>query len=206
MKRSWNTIFKQHGKVFAEPHQKMGTILGLLKKQPASRILDLGCGSGRHVVFFAENGMNVTGTDSSAEGLRMTGASLKEADLDAELLLHNFIDRFPFDDNVFDAVVSVQVIHHATSNEIAATVSEIARVLKPGGILFITVPARQNQGTRFREIEPKTRVPLDGIEKGIPHHYFDQEELTKTFGMFEIREITMDHGDHYCLLGVKPGG
>jgi len=82
-------------------------------------------------------------------------------------------------------------------------VNEMARILKPGGLLFVTVPQLQNQGTQFQQIEPGTSVPLDGREAGLPHHYFTPEELRDLFKPFLIMDLHLDRDHHYCLTAVK---
>jgi len=113
-------------------------------------------------------------------------------------------ERLPYEDEFFDAVVSVQVIHHADIATIRAIVDEVSRVLKRGGFLFVTVPGLRNQGANFEQLEPNTYIPLDGPEKGLPHHYFTPEELREVFGPhYDIVDIHLDAWDHYCLLAVK---
>jgi len=199
----WNEIFKQGGRVFPEPHEDMPRVVQLLKSRGGHTILDLGSGTGRHIVYFARNGFSVFGLDNSPEGLQATRQWLREEGLDAHLWLQNMTEKLPYEEGFFDAVVSVQVIHHADMATIKMIVHEIGRVLKPGGFLFATVPKLKNQGERFEQIEPNTFMPLDGREKGLPHHYFNPEELREVFGTFDVAEIHLDRINHYCLSAFK---
>jgi SAM-dependent methyltransferase len=203
-KNPWDKVFKEHGAFFEEPHEDMVHIVLLLAGKRARRVLDLGCGSGRHVVYLARNRFSVYGLDSSPEGIKMTRAWLRNEGLKADLRLHNMTKPLPFKDSFFDAVISVQVIHHARLAEIRKVVKEIARVLKKDGVVYVTVPKLSNQAETFQEIEPGTFIPLDGLEKGLPHHYFTPEELRELFKDFEITNIHLDSGEHYCLLGIRP--
>jgi SAM-dependent methyltransferase len=117
--------------------------------------------------------------------------------------LHDIATRFPYPDAYFDAVVSVQVIHHAVIKTIQTVADEIDRVCRPGGILFLTVPAVRNQGQRFQEVEPNTFVPLDGPEIGLPHHFFTPVELSLLFPRFEKLDIHMDDVEHLCFTAAK---
>jgi SAM-dependent methyltransferase len=112
-------------------------------------------------------------------------------------------ERFPYQDGFFDAVVSVQVIHHADIATIRGIVAEISRVLKKGGLLFVTVPELRNQGKRFERLEPNTFVPLDGPEKGLLHHYFAPEELQEVFRDYDIFDIHLDGREQYSLSAFK---
>ena len=168
--------------MFTDPHEDMPGIVQLLKDRGASTVLDLGSGTGRHAVCLAKCGFSVFGLDNSPEGLKATRRWLADEGLTAELRLQSMTERFPCDDAFFDAVVSVQVIHHADVAAIRGMVGEVTRVLKKGGLLFVTVPKLRNQGERFEQLEPNTYVPLDGPERGVPHHYFTTEELGEVLG------------------------
>jgi len=203
---AWNEIFEQQGRVFTEPHEDMPGIVQLLKDRQASAILDLGSGTGRHVVYLARCGFSVFGLDNSPEGINVTHRWLTDEGLEADLQLQSMAKKLPYKDTFFDAVISVQVIHHADIATIKQLVQEISRVLKTGGFLFVTVPRLRNQGTAFEQVEPGTFIPLDGPERGLPHHYFTPEELREVFGGFDIADIHLDTVDHYCLLAYKHSG
>lgn len=186
---AWNEIFTQQGRVFTEPHEDMPRIAQLLKDRGASAVLDLGSGTGRHVVYLAKNGFSVCGLDHSPEGIRVTRQWLADEGLKAELRLQSMTEKLPYEDAFFDAVVSVQVIHHADIATIRGIVEEVSRVLKSGGFLFVTVPKLRNQGEAFEQVEPNTYIPLDGPERGLAHHYFTPEELREVFGDYDIEGI-----------------
>ena len=200
---TWNTIFAREGIVFAEPHEDMPHLADLLNQREAHTLLDLGSGTGRHTLYFAERGFDVHGIDNAAAGLASTQQRLEEASLTARLVQHDIFGTLPFAGDFFDAIISVQVIHHARMAQIAALADEMARILKTGGLLFVTVPQLQNQGTRFQQVEPGTYIPLDGREAGLPHHYFTPEELRDLFKAFSIQDIHLDRNHHYCLTAIK---
>lgn len=200
---SWDNIFTQHGKVFNEPHEDMAHIVQVLHDKQVSTILDLGCGSGRHIVFLAKHGFSVFGIDNSPEGLRIAKTWLTDENLHAELRLQSMTENFPYEDEFFDAVISVQVIHHATLAVIRGMVGEISRVLKNRGFLFITVPKGKNPSTLYQEIEPNTYLPLNGSEEGLLHHFFTPAELKAVLQGFHVLDIHLDTNNHYCLLGTK---
>jgi len=200
---AWDKIFKQQGKVFTEPHEDMPGIVRLLKNKRADTILDLGCGSGRHTVYLARQGFSVYGLDNSPQGIALTQQWLADEGLQADLQLQSMTERLPYADAFFDGVVSVQVIHHATLATIKGIVHEMFRVLKTGGLVFVTVTMLRHHEGPFEEIEPNTFVPLGGPEKGLPHHCFTPEELGELFGAFEMGGMHIDKSEHYCLLAFK---
>ncbi|MFH1192412.1 MAG: class I SAM-dependent methyltransferase [bacterium] len=201
--KAWEKIFQKSGKVFIEPHEYMDTIVQILKKQGVKKVLDLGSGSGRHVIYLAKNGFLVYGLDNSSSGLKITKKWLNNEGLNAELVEQEMDSQFPWKDDFFDAIISIQVIHHADIATIKKIICEIERVIRKNGFIFITVPKLKNQGENFKEIEPNTYIPLDGHEKGLPHHYFTTKELKNFFSNFNIVNIHIDRENHYCLSAFK---
>lgn len=204
MTNAWDKLFGEHGQYFTEPHEDMPAVVDRLKSMNADKVLDLGCGSGRHTVYLAQNGFSVHGLDGSPNGIEIARQLLAEESLSADFQLQNMTERLPYDDDFFDAVISIQVIHHERIAAVKDVISEIHRVLKSAGLAFITVPELREQAIEFEEIESGTFVPLDGQEAGLPHHYFTQEELREAFSDFDVEDIHHDATRHYCLTAVKP--
>lgn len=97
------------------------------------RILDAGCGTGGNLDWLREHGRAV-GVDLSP--LAVTFARQRPVTVARGDLL-----RLPFRDNAFDLVTSFDVLYHRWVTDDAAAVRELVRVLRPGALLFIRVPA-----------------------------------------------------------------
>lgn len=103
------------------------------------KILDAGCGGGRNLVYFLQNGFDVYGIDpnpSAIEAIRELAGQLSP-----KLSPNNFkiaaAEDLPFEDNAFDLIISSAVLHFAADeNHFEAMVTSMWRVLKPGGYLF----------------------------------------------------------------------
>ncbi len=202
----WNEIFRREGKVFVQPHEAMPDILRVLKRQTTPRVLDLGCGNGRHVVYLARHGCQVFGLDSSPEALALTRTWLAQEGLAAELRLHSMTEPLPYPPEFFDAVLAIQVIHHAALATIREIVGEMGRVLKRQGFVCVTVstPKANPRWQHAIETEPGTYLPLDGREHGLLHHQFTPDELRDLFTAFHVRELRRDSTHHLYLSAVKP--
>ena len=202
----WDKIFIERGRVFTDPHSDIERVMQLSLDKNGSRVLDLGCGTGRHIVHLTRLGFDVYGFDASPKALSMTQEWLDEEGLEANLCKHQMEDSFPYEDDFFDTIISIQVIHHNLIRNIRKTISEIERVLKPGGILFVTVPVlhpgqvSEEDDWKLVEVEKGTYIPQRGWESGIPHHYFTLEEIPIEFQSFDILELFLDETDHRCII------
>jgi len=205
----WDKIFNEKGYVFVDPHPDMSRIASLFRAQGVRRILDLGCGTGRHLAFLSQEGFEVSGFDSSSAALEMAIKWLEEENLSADMHLGRMEEPFPYSDGFFDAVISIQVIHHNMMKDILVTIREIERVLKIGGYIFVTVailsprPKKSEDGWKLHQVEDGTFIPQSGPESGIPHHYFTEDELHKVLINFQILEMYVDDTDHRCVLATK---
>jgi cyclopropane fatty-acyl-phospholipid synthase-like methyltransferase len=200
---NWEEVFKNKGKFFHKPHKDMKKLVKLFKDNKVKTVLDLGCGSGRHTIFLAKNGFEVYGTDNSESGLKYVKTDLKKLGLKAKLKNADCFKKFPYKDNFFDAIISVQVIHHAKIEQIKYCISEIERTLKPNGLIFIIVTrSKKNKyRSKVKMIAPRTFIPLEGHEIGVPHYLYNKELFRKSFNNFKVIELYKDGLTHYCLLG-----
>jgi SAM-dependent methyltransferase len=205
----WEKIFEEKGHVFTEPHSDMNRIVKTFHDNGVKKVLDLGCGTGRHLVYLSGLGFEVWGFDVSATALSLAKEWLEKENCFAQVLQHKMEEPFPYTDGFFDGVISTQVIHHNLMSDILQTVSEVQRVLRTGGVLFVTfpilsgVPLSGKDNWNLEQVEPGTYIPRSGPEAGVPHHYFEIEEIHEVFSDFSILEIFTDDTNHRCVLGIK---
>jgi len=199
----WEEIYRKEGRVFEETHPAMGWLMLLFRERGVTRVLDLGSGCGRHTVLLAENKFQTYGIDISSTGVEITKQALIAKELKADVRVADIYERLPYPDGFFDAILSIQTLHHNTLDRIKKLTGEMERILSRGGYIFATVPSKMNQAEKFRLVERGTYIPLDGREKGLPHHFFTKEEILKLFSSFEIEEIFVDQIEHYAFRGIK---
>jgi len=202
----WDDVFAEKGKYFTEPHPDMERLAKLFSEKGIRRILDLGCGTGRHLLFLLKRGFEVYGLDGSPNGLEIAKNWITEENLSSELVCQKIEHIFPYKDGFFDAVISFQVIHHNLMKDIIFTVKEIERILKPEGFIFLTFPLLQGfyiKKQKMKKVETRTYIPLTGQEKGLPHHFFTVAEIKRSFSAFDLSEIYIDETNHRAILGQK---
>lgn len=108
--------------------------------QPGRRILDAGCGYGRHVVAFAERGATVVGVDFSPISVGLTRSELQRQDFAQATAVPGDILALGFGGNRFDLYTSFGVYEHFHPHQHRLLFAEAYRVLKPGGLIYIEVP------------------------------------------------------------------
>lgn len=192
---TWNELFKNEQFIWKEPYPKVVALAADLKQRGASRMLDLGCGAGRHTVFLAREGFAVCGSDVAERGLAHTRAWLAREGLHATLIRAD-MTALPHPDGLFDAVISTYVIYHNPLALIQRSVNEIQRVLRPGGMaLFTLISTRASKYGQGTEIEPHTFILTAHEEAGVIHHYFDEAGARALLADFRIVELTLEEDE-----------
>ena len=103
------------------------------------RILDAGCGGGRNLVYLLRHGFDVQAVDKSEDAVAAVRDLVVDLapQLEGERARVASIDALPFESGAFDVVVAIAVLHFARDDEhFDAMLSELLRVLAPGGLLF----------------------------------------------------------------------
>ena len=113
-------------------------VIPLLASEAGQEILDAGCGPGINSITLARRGLRVTAIDEDPEKLETLEALQRSLAPDLRLERAD-VCRLPFEDSSFDKVLCSEVLEHVEDDH--GAVSEFARVLRPGGLLVVTVPS-----------------------------------------------------------------
>jgi SAM-dependent methyltransferase len=181
----------------------------ILHENKARRVLDFGTGTGRHTVYLAQMGFEVFGFDWSEAAIALANQELTKQGLRANLMVWDMNETpLPYADGFFDGVIAVRVLHHTYLEKITRIASELGRIMKNGSYLYLEVPTyeeavkQKQDGIKFEEPEPGTFLPLNGEERGIPHHHFTRDEMLTVFAVFNLLTLQEENW-HYCFTGVK---
>jgi ubiquinone/menaquinone biosynthesis C-methylase UbiE len=110
--------------------------IGSFDSEP--KVLDLGCGIGRHVIFCEEMGLDTYGIDVSKEAVKVARTWLVNRGIENpdHKILQGDIRQLPFSDRFFDYAISHGVLDSMSFDIAQESVSEVARVLAPGGLFY----------------------------------------------------------------------
>lgn len=175
-------------------------------------VLDNGCGPGRHGIYFANRGFCVTGLDQSAEALAHFQKWAGETGVQVTAVQGD-IFSLPFPDDSFDAIIDYNVSYHTDTAGFFRAVSELRRVLRPGGEVYITLLSQSDPGFSAAPVEAHVDEYTLVNATGTPHFYGNREDFHKIFAGFtlsvparEIRTAGLDNpkeSTHYHLLLKK---
>jgi SAM-dependent methyltransferase len=112
---------------------------------PGTSVIDVGCGAGRHsfeafrrgadVIAFDQDGDELNDVDAILQAMQQQGEA--PASAKAEAVKGDALD-LPYHDGSFDCVIASEILEHVPADDRA--IDELVRVLKPGGMLAVTVP------------------------------------------------------------------
>jgi len=212
--QSWDEIYSKHGIIQKEPMEFIACNIQTLRARNVKRVLDLGCGTGRHLTLLLDEGFEVHGIDASPKAIEILTDILAEKDVSGvELKVDDFTD-ISFPEDYFDAIVCTNVIQHGRIHDVHKAAREIHRLLHSGGVLFLkTLSMHDGAYGLGEELEPNTFLPKIEPDGDIPHHFFTEEELRDVFRGFEIKSLTeethkpklrpIDKGFFWQLVGVR---
>ena len=175
---------------------------------PGCSVLDLGCGTGLELEFYFERNPEaaVTGIDLSEKMLRALREKYPKKEL--QLIRDSYFD-VPLGENRYDAVVSVESLHHFTMEEKSGLYKKIFRCLKPGSSFVLTdYFAADNKEESFFRRELLRLKEENGIRDNGFYHYdtpltVAHEIEALRAGGFSRVDILGSWGATYCLKAVK---
>jgi SAM-dependent methyltransferase len=184
---NWGEIFADPVMQGLAPNPALMELIPAMQTGGCRRVLDAGCGAGRHLLPLLAAGFKVWGADCDAQVLGILKTRLARVPVPAAAtsLVQADLNRLPFAAGVFDLVVSVNVINHGDTATFREYCRELDRVLKAGGHLFIYTSSREaGEMVRLpqtRELEPGTLVDIATPDGNLVHHFPTPEELRDEF-------------------------
>jgi SAM-dependent methyltransferase len=132
----WGSVTKA-GQMRIDQRGDLATRYGRLG--PGKQVLEPGAGNGEFTLRLAKSGATITGVEIAPKQVAIASERLRH--LPNVKMVEGDVMQLPFADQSFDAVVGNAVLHHF---DLASTLPEFYRVLKPGGHFFFTEPNMMN--------------------------------------------------------------
>jgi ubiquinone/menaquinone biosynthesis C-methylase UbiE len=182
--------------------------LSLLGLREGERVLDAGCGEGRHTLEVSKYNCSIIGLDTDRTSLKKTKYVLALMEQKGEIkgswhLLQGDITRLPFKAASFDRIICSEVLEHVPEDE--GGIKEMIRVLKGGGVMAISVPTYITEAIYWRISPDYYNHPGGHIRKYRKRQIM---ERLRRHGV-HIYAIQRKHAFHSiywflrCLFGLK---
>lgn len=205
MRQRWEELHAQPRFRPRYPHERIvAWLFRNFRRNSGAKVLDLGCGAGRHALFLASEGYEAHACDISTTGLRELEAMASARGVSVATRHMSADDLSGYEDASFDAVISFSVLYYLSFDRAQAAVREIRRVLKPGGKLCCVL--RTDADSRRDGAEPvgpctwklgtlAPGAPSDG-ESGMEMLFFSHDEVVALFAGFTdlcVDRMTYQH-------------
>ncbi len=183
--------------------------LGRAQIAPGQLVLDIGCGGGRHAYACAKAGAHVIAVDLDLEEVRAVSQMItamrdtgEVCDETRAAVARASALNLPFADGLFDAVIAAEVLEHLDADDVA--IAELSRVLRPGGVLSVSVPRTWPEAVNWMLSRDYHEVPGGHVR------IYRRRELRRKLAGERFRLLSSDHrhGLHSpywwlrCLVGV----
>ncbi|MFB6079435.1 MAG: class I SAM-dependent methyltransferase [Haloferacaceae archaeon] len=207
-KKRLRTVFDDIAEEFARTRDRpWAEVSAFVADVPRGRVaLDVGCANGRHVPGLLDRFEVVVGVDFSRALL-----SIARSAHPAASFVRGEATAFPIADRACEVALCVAVLHHLPStDERAALLAELSRVLAPGGAALIGVwaiehPAFDGEREAIRANDNDTYVPWtadDGTTHDRYYHVFERDDLRSLLDAspLTVDRLTLRNGNYYAYL------
>jgi ubiquinone/menaquinone biosynthesis C-methylase UbiE len=183
--------------------------LGLFARHGIISVLDLGCGTGRNLTYLARRGFEVVGFDASKSALRLAGLWARKLRLGNLPLIEGTMTSLPFNEDGFDAVISISVIHHAIKQDIFKTIFEVYRVLRKDGLFLANLASvkdpRFGKGERLGDNTFRISEAFEDERFQELHHFSTKDEVSSMLACFAESEVTLlsDKPNYWRIRAFK---
>ena len=176
------------------PAPEIMELIATLSPEACPRVLDLGCGLGRHAVAFALAGFQVTATDQSTAAVAHLDGWAAGLGLAIRTQVCDLLDN-GFAPESFDIVISYNVLYHGLREQFSRAIAHIYTLLAPGGLFFFTCPTRRDGKYGFGEqVAPHTYLCAQSVTPGDIHYFADEHDLDILLADYRLLSRSVEEG------------
>lgn len=192
---------KKDSKYFA--HSCVPNLDSNLKKYltllPGKEVLDIGIGKGHNSIVLSSLGYNVTGVDYSKKSLDIVKDSCSDIKL-----FQSDIRNFEIEPNIFDLIMSVNVLHFLHKDDASIIFDDVKNKLKVNGLVYISVFSISDPSLKFMSENHSFEILDNNIAHKLDDNtyfsYFSKDEILKSFHDFKTIFVS-----DVCCLDLGPG-
>ena len=213
---NWEIVKGDMESKWLTPSQEVYYLIKKWQSENRKKILDLGCGIGRHSLLFSQYGFETYGLDLSENAILRAQMLAVQNNLNIDYKVGDMVHQ-PYKDETMDAIFAYYAISHTNTQGVKQILKEIRRILTENGECYLTLGSKDSWG--FKEnwpiLDENTKIRIEnGPDNNVPHFYADAElifELFKDFKILDVRQIQKiemidgkikDH-HHYHVLAKK---
>lgn len=185
----WNEFYQNGYYEQKYPSEQTVRYLSRYKKENGTtgkKLLDLGCGTGRHTKLATELDYETYAIDLSETATEKTKQLIKSHGWIAEIKTGK-TENLPYPDNYFDIIISYGVLDHMKKQTIKKSIKEIKRTLKQNGQANLKLETNNSPEKKHgKTIAKNTRILRCDCEKGIIQYYYTKKDIKELFKEFKI--------------------
>lgn len=172
-----------------------------VRNDDIKRVLDLGCGCGRHLIMLAREGYDTYGLDISQRAIAFAQQWLEREGLKADLRVGSAM-KLPYGEGSFDLVISHGVLDHMYWKDARKATKEVARVLRSRGLFYVDLVSTRESGYgQGRQIDQWTYFVPEGIEVETVQRFYEFEHIFELLkNSFEVLDVV--HDEWQAVYGV----
>ena len=153
-------------------------------------VLDLGCGIGRHAIYFAQRNAYVSAVDESPIAIE----AVRKLNLNIKTELCDYLKFNP--PEKFDYIIAFNVIYHGDFSRFSKSINKCCELLKPNGKIFFTCPSRSDaKYGNGKKITEHTYESLNSVHPGDIHYFTCETEIKDL--MVNFKNIKIEKEEYY---------
>jgi ubiquinone/menaquinone biosynthesis C-methylase UbiE len=162
------------------------------------RVLDIGCGAGRHAIYLARRGIRAYGIDRSSVAVEHACRWARQEHLDARFEVGDF-GKLPYKDDSFVGAVAWESLFFGATDSVCRGIREVFRVLKPNSSFCLLLKSKDD--FRFHSF-PRLDAHCAESEQGIPVTCFTRDELESEFSRWAA-DLNIEVSNHSLANGKQ---
>jgi 2-polyprenyl-3-methyl-5-hydroxy-6-metoxy-1,4-benzoquinol methylase len=197
---TWEQLFRNERHILRFPQPEVIKFVQRLEsafQERPLKVWDQCCGGGRHGIAVAKMGHQAFASDVSRTGV----SNLIQWAADSGLACHTAVadmTQNPWTaDQKFHGIICWDSLHHNTIKNIETAMDVFRCALVDNGLLMVSlISTHSGSGGEGKEIEKNTFIAEDGLEAGVPHHYFEEKGVRSLFRQWKIcilAEVLVDY-------------